>query len=70
LKEELQNVVIRLKEDRHIGILYVTHNIDEAFVMADRMAVMNQGKIEQSGAKDEVLHNPKNEFVKRFLRIQ
>jgi iron(III) transport system ATP-binding protein len=70
LKEDLQNVVISLKEDQQIGILYVTHHIDEALAMADRMAIMNQGTIEQSGVKSEVLNNPKNEFVERFLRIR
>jgi len=68
LKDELQNVVIRLKENQQIGILYVTHNIDEALELSDRMAIMNQGAIQQVGVKDEVLHNPKNEFVERFLR--
>lgn len=70
LKEELQNVVMRLKEGWQIGILYVTHNIDEALVLADRIAIMNQGTIEQTGSKDVVLSNPKNEFVRRFLRIK
>jgi len=68
LKDELQNVVMRLKEDRQIGILYVTHNIDEALALADKMAIMNQGAIEQSGVKHEVVHHPKNAFVEQFLR--
>lgn len=70
LKEELQNVVIKLKKDSQIGIIYVTHNIDEALILADRIAIMNKGRIEQMGTKDELLSNPKNEFVKRFLRVK
>ena len=70
LKEELQNVVIKLKKDSQIGIIYVTHNIDEALILADRIAIMNKGRIEQMGTKDELLSNPKNEFVKQFLRIK
>ncbi len=70
LKEELQNVVIKLKKDSQIGIIYVTHNIDEALILANRIAIMNKGRIEQMGTKDELLSNPKNEFVKRFLRVK
>ncbi len=70
LKEELQEMVIRLKDDSEVGILYVTHNIDEALMLADKMAIMNKGKIEQAGSKEEVLNNPKNEFVKRILGIR
>jgi ABC-type proline/glycine betaine transport system ATPase subunit len=53
-----------------MGILYVTHNIDEAFELADRIAVMNKGKLEQIEGKEEVMNNPKNEFVRRLLRIR
>ncbi len=70
LKEGLQKIIMELKEEAHVGILYVTHNIDEALAVADRMAIINRGKIEQSGPKPEVLRHPVNEFVKRFLGIQ
>lgn len=69
LKEELQDLVIELKNSLQMGIIYVTHNIEEALVLADTIAVMNKGKLEQIDGKDKVLDNPKNEFVCRILRI-
>jgi len=45
----------------------VTHDQEEALEVADRIVVMNQGRIEQTGTPEEVFHNPSNEFVMRFL---
>ena len=70
LKEEMQELVVRLKNSFKMGNLYVTHNIDEAFELADRIAVMNKGRLEQIEGKEEVMNNPKNEFVRRLLRIR
>jgi len=69
LKEELQGLAIKLKIMHGMGIIYVTHNIDEAFMIADRIAVMNKGVIAQVDSKEEIINNPKNEFVRRFLRL-
>jgi osmoprotectant transport system ATP-binding protein len=52
-----------------MGVIYVTHNVDEALTLADKMAVIRQGRLEQMGSKDNVLSDPKNEFVRRLLKI-
>lgn len=70
LKEELQDLVMGLKNNFRMGIIYVTHNIEEAIIVADRIAVINKGRLEQIDIKDKVLNNPKNEFVRRLLRIR
>ena len=70
LKEDLQQLIIELKNNLHMGIIYVTHNIEEALVLADTIAVMNKGRLEQMDSKDKVLANPKNDFVRRLLRIK
>lgn len=70
LKEELQALIIGLKNRAEIGIVYVTHNIEEALVLADRIAIMNKGRLEQIDNKEKILNNPKNEFVRRLLRIR
>ena len=70
LKEDLQQLIIGLKNSLHIGIIYVTHNIEEALVLADTIAVMNKGRLEQMDSSDKVLANPKNEFVRRLLKIK
>jgi iron(III) transport system ATP-binding protein len=70
LKEELQDLVIELKNRLQMGIIYVTHNIEEALALADTIGVMHQGKLEQIDSKDKILVNPKNEFVRRLLKIR
>ncbi len=70
LKEELQDLVIGLKNNLRMSIIYVTHNIEEALVLADRIAVMDKGRLEQIDSKDRVINNPKNEFVRRLMRIR
>jgi ABC-type Fe3+/spermidine/putrescine transport system ATPase subunit len=69
VKEELKIVLNHLKESFQIGILYVTHNVDEALSMADRIAVMNKGVILQQGTVAEVMNNPGTPFVRRFLQV-
>ncbi|MEW6571865.1 MAG: ABC transporter ATP-binding protein [Nitrospirota bacterium] len=70
LKEELQELIIRLKNSFQMGILYVTHNVEEAFALANRVAIMNMGRLEQIDNKNGILNNPKNEFVRRLLKIR
>lgn len=70
LKEELQELVMRLKNTHQMSIMYVTHNIEEAFVLADRIAIMNTGVLEQINSKEGILKNPKNAFVRRLLMIR
>jgi ABC-type sugar transport system ATPase subunit len=57
----------RLQRDLKMTTLFVTHQLSEAEEMADRLAVLNSGKLEQIGTAKEVLSNPKNEFVSGFI---
>ncbi len=54
-------------KQQKISAILVTHSKEEAFNFADRVAVMNDGKIIQEGAGDQLYHNPKNKFVADFL---
>ena len=51
-------------------IIQVTHDYEEALVLANKVAVMNQGKIVQSGSAEAVFHNPGSEFVARFTGVK
>jgi ABC-type sugar transport system ATPase subunit len=57
----------RIHNEISATTLYVTHNLPEAMVMGDRLAVLNRGAIQQVGAPREVYDKPANEFVKTFL---
>ncbi len=52
-----------------ITVIYVTHNLSEAFVMSDRIAVMGNGHIEQVGSKEEIFDTPTSEYVASFLGL-
>ena len=67
LKSRLQREIGSLLEDLDVTALYVTHDQAEAMVMCDRIAVMNNGTIEQVGTPDEVYERPANDFVADFV---
>jgi ABC-type Fe3+/spermidine/putrescine transport system ATPase subunit len=62
---ELKNYLQTLK----ITVLYVTHNLSEAYVMSDRIAVMGEGHVEQIGCKSEIFEKPCSRYVAQFLGI-
>jgi len=70
LRDDLQQVLTGLVNDFNVGILLVTHDIDEAIALADRLAVLNHGQIEQIGKVVDVLGKPQNDFIKRFLKVK
>ncbi len=57
----------RLHEEIHVTGILVTHDQEEALEVADRVVVMNQGRIEQVGTPEEVFHRPATQFVMEFL---
>ncbi len=67
LRERLQLEIKALHEQLGVTILYVTHDQQEALVMSDRIAVMNQGRIEQVGTPDELYNTPATRFVASFI---
>jgi len=67
LRESLQFEIRRLHEDLGITFIYVTHDQEEALVMSDRIAVMNQGRIEQVGSPAELYDRPNSRFVAGFI---
>jgi sulfate/thiosulfate transport system ATP-binding protein len=64
---ELRQWLRRLHEEIHVTSLFVTHDQEEAFEVADRVVVMNHGKVEQVGTPAEVFDAPANAFVMDFL---
>lgn len=69
-RENLRQVLFDILKDIKRSTLYITHDRNEALIIADEIAVMNSGRIVQSGKKDEVFSKPKDEFVARFLGIE
>ncbi len=68
LKDELQDMIIRLVKKLNILLLYVTHNREEAIAIGTNIVVMSDGGIVQSGNINNLMENPKTDFVKKFIR--
>jgi glycine betaine/proline transport system ATP-binding protein len=68
IRRELQDEMIRLQKEMHKTIFFVTHDLSEALRMGDRMAIMKKGEIVQVGSPDEVIANPADEYVAKFVQ--
>src|SRR5699024_9461925 len=66
-REQLQDELIRLQRDIKKTIVFVTHDMDEALKIADKIALMKDGEIVQYGSPEEILRRPANDFVKDFI---
>ncbi|PLT34453.1 ABC transporter ATP-binding protein [Bacillus sp. V5-8f] len=66
-REQLQDELVNLQEDIKKTIVFVTHDMDEAIKIADRIAIMKDGEIVQFDTPERILRHPKNEFVKGFI---
>lgn len=67
VRAELRRWLRRLHDEIHVTSVFVTHDQEEALEVADRIVVMNKGKIEQAGTPDDVYEHPANPFVLNFL---
>ncbi|RTL33599.1 MAG: sulfate ABC transporter ATP-binding protein [Burkholderiales bacterium] len=67
VRKELRRWLRRLHDEMHITSVFVTHDQEEAMEVADRIVVMNQGRIEQEGTPDQVYDHPATPFVLQFL---
>ena len=69
LRQEMQTFLKALQRDLGITFVYVTHDQEEALTMSDRLAVFNEGRIEQVGSPAEVYEHPQSEFVAGFVGV-
>ena len=67
VRKELRRWLRRLHDDLHVTSIFVTHDQEEALEVADRVVLMNQGKVEQIGSPQEVWDHPASPFVYGFL---
>ncbi|BDU51372.1 betaine/proline/choline family ABC transporter ATP-binding protein [Haliovirga abyssi] len=66
-RKKLQDEIIKIQDELHKTIIFVTHDMDEAIAIADKIAVMDKGKIIQYDIPEEILKHPKNDFVEYFI---
>ncbi len=66
-RARMQDELLRIQRDVHKTILFVSHDIEEAFKLGNMIAVLNEGKLMQLGTPVDLLANPANEFVRRLV---
>jgi len=66
-RDSLQEEFKKLQKEMNKTIVFVTHDMDEAIKLADKIVIMNQGEIVQVGTPDDILRHPANEFVEDFI---
>lgn len=70
LRQYLGDEIRRIQKETQTSFIYITHDRDEAMNMSDRMVLMRDGGIVQTGAPEEVYKNPQNSFVASFMGIE
>ncbi|MBF9002804.1 glycine betaine/L-proline ABC transporter ATP-binding protein ProV [Vibrio nitrifigilis] len=68
IRTEMQDELLRLQNDDQRTIVFISHDLDEAMRIGDRIAIMQDGVVVQVGTPDEILHNPANDYVESFFR--
>jgi glycine betaine/proline transport system ATP-binding protein len=67
-RTEMQELLLKLQEEQQRTIVFVSHDLDEAFHIGNRIAIMEGGRIVQIGTPDEILRNPSDEYVRAFFK--
>lgn len=67
IRFDMQEELVALQEELDVTTLFVTHDLDEAIRLGDRMAIMREGKFIQVGEPEDVVNNPVDRYVERFV---
>jgi len=68
IRTEMQDELIRLQSEQQRTVVFISHDLDEAMRIGDRIAIMQGGEVIQVGTPDEILNSPANDYVKSFFR--
>ncbi|WP_175652852.1 quaternary amine ABC transporter ATP-binding protein [Pseudomonas sp. Marseille-P9899] len=68
IRAEMQDQLLELQKTLHKTIVFITHDLDEAVRIGNRIAILKDGRLIQVGTPREILHNPADEYVDRFVQ--
>lgn len=68
IRSEMQDQLIELQETLHKTIIFITHDLDEALRIGDRIAILKDGVLVQQGTPDDILLNPADDYVEAFVK--
>lgn len=67
-RKEMQEILLKLQRERRRTIVFVTHDLDEALRIGNRVAIMKNGKLVQLGTPHELIRHPKDDYVRAFFK--
>ncbi len=70
IKESIKEKIVRIAKDFHLTTIIVTHDPEEALTISDKVLILNKGSIEQYAKPEEIIKNPKSQFVSDFILKQ
>ena len=68
IRRDMQDQLIKLQAKLNKTVVFITHDLNEAMRLGDRIAMMRDGRIEQVGTAEEILNNPANDYVAQFVQ--
>lgn len=68
IRTEMQDELLKLQEEHQRTIVFISHDLDEALRIGDRIAIMEGGRVVQVGTPEDILQNPSNDYVRSFFR--
>ena len=67
IRKDMQDILLELQDELHKTVVFITHDLDEALKIGDRIAILKDGIMDQEGIPAEILLNPKTQYVKDFV---
>lgn len=69
IRNQLQDQLLELQEKLHKTIVFITHDIDEAIKVGQRISILNKGRLVQTGTPEQLRNNPVNDYVAQFMHV-
>jgi glycine betaine/proline transport system ATP-binding protein len=67
IRSDMQDLLLELQQELHKTIVFITHDLDEALKIGDRIAILNGGRLVQHGSAQDILLEPADDYVERFV---
>jgi glycine betaine/proline transport system ATP-binding protein len=67
IRKDMQDILLQLQSELHKTVVFITHDLDEALKLGDRIAILKDGKMDQEDLPVDILLKPKTEYVKKFV---
>ncbi len=67
IRKDMQDILLNLQSELNKTVVFITHDLDEALKLGDRIAILKDGRMDQEGLPADILLNPKTDYVKRFV---